>query len=98
MESLPEKFWTWLAVIGAAIAGRMMAHAKAVQDGQRRFFGPHLLWEIPIALGMGYIAAGSAEWMGLAGNPQLALVAAASYLGPSGVEALLGRLMAARRI
>lgn len=98
MDSIPDKVWTWLAVVGAAIAGRLMAHAQAVQEGQRRFFGPYLLWEVPIAIGMGYIAAGAAEWVGLAGNPQLAMVAAASYLGPNGVEAILSRFMAGRRV
>lgn len=96
-EWLPEGLKGWVGVIVAAIAGRMMAHAVAVQAGQRRFFGPHLFWEIPIAIGMGYIAAGTGEWLGLSGNPQLGLVAAASYLGPNGVEALMSRLLAGRR-
>lgn len=96
-EWIPDGFKGWMAVILAAIAGRMMAHAMAVQVGQRKPLGPHLLWEIPIAIGMGYIAAGFAEWAGFEGNPQLALVAAASYLGPNGVEAIVSRFLAGKR-
>lgn len=86
----------WMAVVLAAVSGRMMAHARAVQDGHRRFWGQHLLWEMPIAIGMAYIAAGAGEWLGVTDNPLLAVVAAASYLGPASVDALLMRILERR--
>ncbi len=93
MDRISEKLLAWLTVIGVALAGRLAAHSRAVQAGQRRFWGPHLLWELPIAVCMGYIGAGVAEIMGLSGSPQLAVVAAASYLGPDGVEAIVTRIL-----
>lgn len=80
-----------MAAFAASVAGRLMWHVGEVRKGGRKFFSKELLWEIPIAIGMGLVGAGFAEYMQFSGNVETGLVAGLSYLGPRGIEALLDK-------
>lgn len=96
---------TWarhmLDVIGAtlilAYIGRLLWHVGEVQRGRRRFFSTHLLWEVVTAIGVGLVADGVVAHVGLTGGPKTAAVVAIAYMGPRGLEALVGRLLDNRR-
>lgn len=75
-------------LFGAAI-GRLMWHSGEVRKGQRRFFGPELLWEIPVAIGMAIIGEAIASYMGASATVSTGIVAVAAYIGPRGAEVLL---------
>ncbi|MCD9148982.1 phage holin family protein [Pseudophaeobacter flagellatus] len=75
-------------LIGATI-GRLMWHSGEVRKGQRRFFGPELLWEIPVAIGMAIIGEAIASYMGAGPTVTTGIVALAAYIGPRGAEVLL---------
>lgn len=81
----------------AAAAGRMMWHAGEVRAGRRPAFGPFLIWEIPMAVGMALIGDGAGEYLGLSGKQTTALIAILSYLGPRGICAALERWWARRK-
>lgn len=90
-----------LDLIGAtlilAYIGRLLWHVGEVQRGRRRFFSTHLLWELVTAIGVGLVADGIVEHVGLTGGPKTAAVVAIAYMGPRGLEALIGRLLDNRR-
>lgn len=81
------------ATLWAAV-GRMMYHARQVQQGRRRVFSPALVWELPVALGMGAVGAGLAQWLGLTGQMRDGLVVCAAYIGPRMIEQAFERLVA----
>ncbi|WP_051045279.1 phage holin family protein [Tistrella mobilis] len=80
-----------------AYVGRLLWHVGEVQRGRRRFFSTHLLWELLAAIGIGLVADGMATHLGLVGAPRTAAIVAIAYLGPRGLEDLVGRLLAARK-
>ena len=49
------------------------------------------------AIGVGLVADGVVEHVGLTGGPKTAAVVAIAYLGPRGLEALIARLLDNRR-
>lgn len=61
-------------LVGATI-GRLMWHSGEVRKGQRRFFGPELLWEIPVAIGMAIIGEAIASYMGVGPTVTTGIVA-----------------------
>lgn len=71
---------------GAAFLGRLMFHARQVQMGKRKPLTWALLWDLPIALAMGWIVYGFCVWFDL--MPQMIISASiiASYLGPYSVD------------
>lgn len=71
-----------------ALVGRAMWHVSEARKAKRRFFGPELVWELPIAVGMALIGEGLADWLGLGQVPSTGLIAALAYLGPRGAEVL----------
>jgi hypothetical protein len=73
-----------------AAIGRLAWHVRAVQMGKRRFFSLHLLWESPTALAMGIVGDGAADYLDLTGKIHLAVIVTLAYLGPRGVESLIG--------
>lgn len=79
-----------------AVAGRLMWHTGEVRSGRRRFFGPELLWEAPVAVGMAIIGEGLAGYLGLEQPVSTAVVALLAFLGPRGTEALLAKWLAGR--
>jgi drug/metabolite transporter (DMT)-like permease len=70
----------------AGMIGRLMHHAREVQALRRQPFSWHLLWELPIACGMGLIANALCEYMGFSRTVSVGVVVSISYLGPSFVE------------
>jgi hypothetical protein len=74
-----------------AIAGRLMWHTNEARKLRRRFFGPELLWEMPIAVGMAIIGEAAAAWLGFDQPVRTGVVAALAYLGPRGAEVLFMR-------
>ena len=85
-----------LPVIMAYI-GRLAWHASEVQRGRRRWWSAHLVWELIAAVAIGLVADGVAAHLGLSGAPRTAAIVAIAYLGPRGLEDLVGRLLAARK-
>lgn len=74
-------------LIGAAL-GRFMLHVSEARKAKRKFFGPELVWELPIAIGMAIIGEGMAAYLSLGHPTSTGLVAALAYLGPRGAEVL----------
>lgn len=80
-----------------ALVGRAMWHTGEVRAKRRRMFGPELLWELPTALGMGFVGEGAAGYFGLESTARTALIVALAYLGPRGAQALAERLIGGRK-
>ena len=77
---------------GAAIVGRLMFHARLVQQGKRKPLSWTLLWDLPIALAMGWTIYGLCVWFDLAAEPTVSAAIVASYLGPYSVDRLFALL------
>lgn len=101
---MPEKYTTLFDVlsgwVGPAMAGlivtgfaRLMWHSNEARKGHRRFFGPELFWELPVAIGMVFIGEGLAAWLNLQQPVSSGLIAILAYLGPRGIEATLLKLI-----
>lgn len=96
MSFPPELKQAWdggIAAMVLAWLGRMMWHVSEVQHNRRRFFSPHLLWEVFTAIAIGYIADGVASYAGLDGKPALAAIVAIAYVGPRGIEVAMQRAL-----
>lgn len=83
----------WLYVGGASMIGRLMYHAKQVQEGKRKPLSWALFWDVPIAVGMGWIALGFGKWIGLSWEPTVSLSMACSYIGPYGVDRVFSKVL-----
>ena len=77
----------------ASALGRLVWHGRKAQKGERKFFGPELLAEIPGVLVGWIIGMGVAEYLGLDGRAAQGLVLIVSYLGPDGFQALLDKYL-----
>lgn len=91
-QTVAELLNTWFGgagttLIGAAL-GRAMWHISEARKANRRFLGPELIWELPIAVGMAIIGEGLAAYLALGHPTSTGLVAALAYLGPRGAEVL----------
>lgn len=94
-------FVGWLSsVAGGAVTtlfgagvGRLMWHSMEVKKGQRNFFGPELVWETPIALGMAVIGEGIASFYEVGPTVTTGIVALAAYIGPRGAEVMLAKYL-----
>jgi len=73
--------------------GRLMFHARQVQQGRRRLFSKSLLLELPIALGMGMVGAGIADWLGFTGQVRDAVLVSAGFIGPRAIEQIFERAL-----
>ena len=91
-RSLPPEMQQTLAgfawAVWWALIGRSLYHADLVRKGRRRFWSLHLAWELMIAIGMGVVAGGAAEWLELKGMSAAGFIAACSYLGPRSIESV----------
>jgi hypothetical protein len=76
-----------------AAVGRLMFHARQVQQGRRRLFSKSLMLELPIALGMGMVGAGVAELWGFQGHVRDAVLVSAGFVGPRAIEQTIERLL-----
>ena len=81
-----------LSFIWAGV-GRLMFHARQVQQGRRRLFSKSLMLELPIALGMGMVGAGIAEWWGFQGQVRDAILVSAGFVGPRAIEQTIERML-----
>jgi hypothetical protein len=60
-----EALWGGAAtVLLAAAIGRLMWHSGEVRQGRRKFIGPELFWELPVAVGMAIIGEGLSGYLG----------------------------------
>ncbi|MBF0304202.1 MAG: hypothetical protein HQL41_00940 [Alphaproteobacteria bacterium] len=76
--------------IGWAFIGRLLYVLNLVRLGKRKsFMSMQTVWELGVAIGMGVVAGGIAEWLGLAGLPSAGFISATSYLGPQVIELML---------
>lgn len=74
-----------------ALTGRLLYVFNLVRLGKRKgFFSIQTVWELGVAIGMGVVAGGLAEYMGLSGLSGAGFIAAVSYLGPHMIEIMLG--------
>lgn len=81
-----------LAVMWSAV-GRMMYHARQAQQGRRHLFDKRLLWELPVAIGMGIIGQGVAQHFNLQGWVSTAVIVTLGYMGPGFAEAVVWRVL-----
>lgn len=84
-----EALKPYLPPLLAALLGRLIYHAREVQAQRRKPFSAELLWELPIALGMGFVVFGTlrgvSQWWPEWAIPlegMLAVSIVLSYLGP----------------
>lgn len=85
-EALP-----WIMTGAAGMIGRLAFHAKQVQSGNRKAFSWILLWDIPIALCMGWLALGIGVWLKVNWEVTISLSLVTSYLGPHAIDLLFLR-------
>lgn len=67
---------------GAGIMGRLMYHARQVQSGKRKPFSWALMFDLPIALAMGWLIYGLCVWLDLGPEPTISMSIGGGYLGP----------------
>lgn len=68
--------------------GRLTFHARQVQLGKRKPFSWVLLWDIPVALTMGWVAYGLASMTTVPWEAKVSFALIASYLGPYSIDIL----------
>ena len=81
----------WFFTGAAGMLGRLMFHAKLAQTGQVKPLSWALFWDIPIALGTGWIALGLCSWLNLGWNPTISIAIMTGYLGPYGIDTIFSR-------
>jgi len=77
-----------------ALVGRVVAHYANLRLGRRRIMRLSLLWEVPVAIGMGKVGVALADLAGLMDRPDIVYAACftAAYMGPQMLENLIMRL------
>ena len=68
-----------------------MFHVREVQRGNRKPLSFALLWDLPVALAMGWIAYGLCVWAKLAVPPTISASIVAGYLGPFIVDRMINK-------
>lgn len=71
--------------------GRLMYHAKLVQRGERKPFSAALLFDIPIALGSGWVSIGFCKYMDMPWEAVVSSAIVAAYFGPYGMDTLFAK-------
>lgn len=71
--------------------GRLMYHARQVQAGKRKPFSVALMFDLPIALGCGWIASGICTYFNLVWEAHISAAIVASYLGPYGLDTVFAK-------
>jgi hypothetical protein len=74
-------------VVGTVLA-RLMWHGNEARKGHRKFLGVELIWELPVAFGMGMVGEALSSYLSLAQPVSTGLIIALAYMGPRGVAAL----------
>lgn len=84
---------TWIPASACwAYLARVAFHLNRHMHGKGRLSLPILLAEMPIAVFMGLAGTGLAEWLGLEGKAQVAVIAILGWFGPRAVEWLFAAL------
>ena len=89
--NLTSAITPWFLTGAAGMLGRLMFHAKLAQTGQVKPLSWALFWDIPIALGTGWIALGLCTWSNLGWNPTVSIAIITGYLGPYGIDTMFSR-------
>lgn len=66
--------------------GRLIFHAKQVQQGKRKPLTWALFWDLPIGVGMGWMAFGLGTWLNVKWEVTISIGMAISYLGPYAID------------
>lgn len=85
-----------VTTLAAAVVGRLMFHSAEVRAKRRKFVGPELIWELPVAIGMAVIGEAVSGYFGLSAPVSTGVVAALAYLGPRGAEVTMMRIFGPR--
>ena len=88
--SLPETpdYLTYAYFGGAGFLGRLAYHAKLVQEGRRKPWSWVMLWDIPIALMLGWVSLGVGVWLEIPWEARMSIALVMAYLGPYGLDLL----------
>ena len=70
---------------GAGALG-LLGRALHLARTDRRPLGWSLLWELPVAIGMGIVGKGIADYFGLDGFPEYAVTISIAYVGPRVID------------
>lgn len=94
-ETISSLISTWTSgavstLVGATI-GRLMYHAGEVRKMKRKPLDASLVWELPVAVGMGMMADGVASYFGVDRSVSTAISVGFGYLGPGGVQAIFAK-------
>lgn len=81
----------------AAFLARLVYHGGEVKLGRRPLFGWHLLWELPIAVTMAFVAEALSSYLGLSAETTTGVVAVLSYLGPRGARDVIEKVATKNR-
>lgn len=76
----------------ASLLGRLMYHARQVQQGHRKPVSWALLLDLPIALAMGWLIYGVCVWADFSPELTISAAIAAAYLGPWTVDRMFAVL------
>jgi hypothetical protein len=79
-QGIPDAY---LYTGGAGIVGRLMFHAQQVQRGRRKPLSWALTLDLPIALGMGWLAYGVGVWLKMASEPTVSSPSLPATSGPT---------------
>lgn len=82
MQEAGPYIWTG----GAGLMGRLMYHAQQVQRGKRKPLTWLLLFDLPIAVGMGWLVYGLCVWLKLDMQPTISAAIAAGHLGTYSID------------
>lgn len=97
-ENLPQEIKDatvgLLGLIPTAILARVLWHHRLVRIGERRrFWSWDLVTELPMAVFCAIIGGGFATYLELDFMASNAMVGAASWLGPRGIEVVIARFV-----
>ncbi len=81
-----------LGLMPTAMLARFLWHRRLVTLGRRKFWSIDLLWEIPTAMLSAVVGGGLASWWGMDSMASNAVVGVTAWLGPRGVEVMLGNI------
>lgn len=76
----------------SAAVGVLMRHSQLAQRGDRKMLSVHLLYEVPTVLGVGIIAGGIGDYMGMSVTTISAGAAILGWLGPKGIDMVVSAI------
>jgi hypothetical protein len=91
LDELVRQAGPWFWPGAAGMMGRLMFIARQVQRHERRFWSLELLADLPIALGMGWLAHGISTYFALIAPAETSAAITAAYLGPRAIDSLFWR-------